>query len=137
MGQSAAGFIGGKAYGTVAGYRDATQNKREAKQAQKILDASNLGKLQDAGKEFGTGVQNYEKQYQELVDSYKGPELDVKLKELAPVEDVVPELTEFKRLDKSNLNKLGTNFGDMLLNRSTDMMERQRANTKLVRLTTV
>jgi len=130
LGQSAAGFIGGKAYGTVAGYRDATQNKREAKQAQKILDASNLGKLQDAGKEFGTGVQNYEKQYQELVDSYKGPELDAKLKELAPVEDVVPELTEFKRLDRSNLNRLGTNFGDMLLNRSTDMMERQRANTK-------
>ena len=133
LGQAAAGFAGGKAFGTVAGYRDATQNKREAKQAQKILDSSNLGKLQDAGKEFSTGVQNYEKQYQELVDSYEGPELDVKLKELGPksnIPDVVPELTEFKRLDRTPLQKFGSIIGDSLLSRSTEMMEKQRINTK-------
>ena len=132
-GSFAAGFVGGKAFGTLSGYRDATQNKREAKQAQKILDASNLGKLQDASKEFGIGVQNYDKQYQELVDSYEGPELDVKLKELGSrndIPDVVPELTEFKRLPKTQLSKLGTNVGDMLLSRSTDAIERQRENTK-------
>lgn len=129
-GTFATGSIMGKAFGTIPGYQAATQNKREAKQGQKILDASNLEKLQDAGKKFGTGVQNYEKQYQELVDSYEGPELDVKLKELAPVEDVVPELTEFKRLDRTPLQKFGSIIGDSLLNRSTEMIEKQRINTK-------
>jgi hypothetical protein len=48
LGQSAAGLAGGTSFGTISGYRDATQNRREAKQAQRGLDAYNLGELQKA-----------------------------------------------------------------------------------------
>ena len=127
---AAVGAAGGVVMGSGPAGIEAGSFNRQLKKDEKILNAANLESLQEAGKEFGTGVENYEKQYQELVDSYKGPELDAKIKELAPVEDVIPDLMEFEKLDKSSLSKLGTNFGDMLLNRSTDMIERQRANTK-------
>jgi len=130
LGQSAAGFVGGKSFGTISGYRDATQNTREAKQAQRALDEFNLGELQQAGAEYRTGVKDYEKQYQELVDKYEGPELDAKIKELAPVEDVIPETVDFKRLQPSRISKLTTVAADALLNRSTEFLEQTRAKTK-------
>ena len=133
LGQGAAGVIGGKAFGTIAGYQDATQPTREAKQAQNILDNFNLGNVQEAGKDYNIKVQDYEKQYQDLVDSYEGPELDIKLKELGPIskiEDVIPERIDFKRLKSSPLSKLTTIAGDALLNRSSDFLERTRANVK-------
>lgn len=129
-GTFATGSIMGKAFGTIPGYQAATQDKREAKQGQKILDSFNLGEVKKAGEDYGVNVKDYEKQYQDLVDSYEGPELNVKLKELAPAEDVIPERIDFKRLEKGPLSKLTTAAADTLLNRSTASLERIRDNTK-------
>jgi len=130
LGQSAAGFAGGTSFGSISGYKDATQNKREAKQAQRGLDAYNLGELQKASDEYAVGVKDYDKIYQELLNKYEGPELDAKIKELIPVEDVIPNRVDFTRLPKTKLQALKTGTTDFLLSRSTDAIERQRENTK-------
>ena len=94
------------------------------------LDAYNLGELQKAGEDFAIQVKDYDKQYQELLDKYKGPELDAKIKELIPVEDVIPERVDFNRLPKTQFENLKTGTTDFLLSRSTDAIERSRENTK-------
>ena len=132
-GEMAAGFVGGKVVSTPAGIKAARADTIEAKQAQNTLDAFNAENLQEAQKDYTIKVQDYEKQYQDLVDKYEGPELDIKLKELGPIskiEDVVPERIDFTRLKTSPISKLTTIAGDALLNRSTDFLERTRANVK-------
>jgi len=130
VGTGLTGAIMGKAFGAVPGYQAATQQKREAKQGQKILDSVNFGRLQEAGKDYGIQVADYQKQYEDLLSSYKGPQLEEKLKELTKPVDVKPELYDFKRLDKSAFRKLTGQAGDVLLNRSTDFMETVRQNAK-------
>jgi hypothetical protein len=130
VGTGLTGAIMGKAFGAVPGYQAATQQKREAKQGQKILDSVNFGRLQEAGQDYGIQVADYQKQYEDLLGSYKGPELETKLKELTQPVDVKPELYDFKRLDKSAVSKLTGQAGDVLLNRSTDFMETVRQNAK-------
>ena len=129
-GEMAAGFIGGKVVSTPAGIQAARANTIEAKQAQKTLDAFNIGELQQAGEDYGIQVADYQKQFEDLVSSYEGPELQTKLKDLAKPIDVTPELYDFKRLETSTLSKLTKQAGDALLNRSTDFMERVRPNLK-------
>ncbi len=130
LGQGAAGVIGGKAAATPAGIQTARANTIEAKQAQKTLDAFNIGELQQAGEDYGIQVADYQKQFEDLVGKYEGPELQTKLKDLAKPIDVKPELYDFKRLEASTLSKLTKQAGDALLNRSTDFMERVRPNLK-------
>ena len=130
VGTGLTGAIMGKAFGAVPGYQAATQQKREAKQGQQILDAVNFGRLQKAGQDYGIQVTDYQKQYEDLLGSYEGPELETKLKELTKPIDVKPELYDFKRLDKSTFRKLTGQAGDVLLNRSTDFMETVRQNAK-------
>ena len=130
VGTGLTGAIMGQSFGAIPGYQAATQQKREAKQGQQILDSENFGKLQQAGKDYGIQVADYQKQYEDLLGSYKGPELETKLKELAKPIDVIPELYDFKRLDKSTFRKLTRQAGDVLLNRSTDFMETARQNAK-------
>jgi len=130
LGEVAAGTAGGTLWSGGAGYRTATQPTREAKQAQKILDAVNIGELQKAGEDYGIQVADYQKQFEDLVSSYEGPELQTKLKELTKPIDVEPKLYDFKRLETSTLSKLTKQAGDVLLNRSTDFMERVRPNLK-------
>ena len=130
VGTGLTGAIMGQSFGAIPGYQAATQQKREAKQGQQILDSENFGKLEQAGQDYGIQVADYQKQYEDLLGSYKGPELETKLKELAKPIDVIPELYDFKRLDKSTFRKLTGQAGDVLLNRSTDFMETVRQNAK-------
>ena len=130
VGTGLTGAIMGQSFGAIPGYQAATQQKREAKQGQQILDSENFGKLEQAGQDYGIQVADYQKQYEDLLGSYKGPELETKLKDLAKPIDVKPELYDFKRLEKSTFRKLTGQAGDVLLNRSTDFMETVRQNAK-------
>jgi len=136
IGTGLTGAIMGQSFGAIPGYQAATQKKREAKQGQQILDSVNFGKLQQAGKDYGIQVADYQKQYEDLLGSYKGmkpedyPKLETKLKDLAKPTDINPELYDFKRLDKSTFRKLTGQAGDALLNRSTNFMETVRQNAK-------
>ena len=124
------GAIMGGAYSTPGAIQSARQNTLEAKQAQTALDAFNIGELQKAGEDYGIQVADYQKQFEDLVSSYEGPELQTKLKELTKPIDVEPKLYDFKRLETSTFSKLTKQAGDALLNRSTDFMERVRPNLK-------
>tara|TARA_R110000803_G_scaffold148160_1_gene213595 strand:- start:1442 stop:4753 length:3312 start_codon:yes stop_codon:yes gene_type:complete len=130
---AAVGAAGGVVMGSGPAVIEAGSFNRQLKKDEKTLDAFNLGEVKKAGEDYGVNVKNYEKQYQDLVDSYEGPELDVKLKELGPrnnIPDVIPERIDFKRLEKGPLSKLTTATADTLLNRSTASLERIRDNTK-------
>ena len=112
------------------------RKKEKLSKVNKILDSVNFGKLQQAGKDYGIQVADYQKQYEDLLGSYKGmkpedyPKLETKLKDLAKPTDINPELYDFKRLDKSTFRKLTGQAGDALLNRSADFMETVRQNAK-------
>ena len=131
------GAIMGKAFGTIPGYQAATQKKREALQGQRVLDTENFRRLQEAGKDYKIQVDNYQKEFDDLVGSYKGPELEAKLKEQGledgprgKAEDVIPEIYDFKRLDKSTFRKLTAQINTGLLRRSADLLEDIRQDIK-------
>jgi len=130
---AAVGAAGGVVMGSGPAVIEAGSFNRQLKKDEKTLDAFNLGEVKKAGEDYGVNVKNYEKQYQDLVDSYEGPELDVKLKELGPkdnIPDVVPERFDFKRLKQGVVGKYGTMITDKALSRSTEVIERFRAKTK-------
>jgi len=133
-GAVAAGAVGGTTMGTLAGYRDATQETREAKTYQKTLDQYNLGQLEKASDEFGIQVKNYESKYQDLLNKYEGAELksqaDILKKNEGVFEDVIPETVDFKRLPQTKLNALTTGASDFLLGKSTDKIDRKRNDAK-------
>ena len=122
-GAFATGVVGGTTIGSLSGYRDATQETREAKTYQKTLDQYNLGQLEKAGDEFGIQVKNYESKYQGLLNKYEGAELksqaDILKKNEGVFEDVIPETVDFKRLPQTKLNALTTGASDFLLGKST------------------
>jgi len=137
LGTGLTGAVMGQGFGAIPGYQAATQKKREAKQGEKILDSENFRKLQQAGKDYGIQVTDYEKQYQDLMNSYEGPELETKLKEQGleagpkgKAVDVVPELYDFKRLDKSTFRKLTAQINTGLLRRSADLLQDIRQDIK-------
>jgi hypothetical protein len=133
-GAFATGVVGGTTLGSIAGYRDATQPKREAKQYQRELDEHNLSQIQKASDEFGIQVTEYEKKYQDLLDKYEGPELQsraaVLKKNEGTFKDVVPETIDFKRLPQTKLSALTTGAADFLLSKSTDEIERTTKQAK-------
>jgi hypothetical protein len=137
VGTGLTGAIMGQAFGAVPGYQAATQQKREAKQGQKILETENFRKLQEAGKDYKIQVDNYQKEFDDLVSSYRGPELETKLKEQGlesgprgKAVDVVPELYDFKKLDKSTFRKLLGQANTVLLKKSADLIEEVRPDIK-------
>ena len=133
-GAFAAGTVGGTTMGSLSGYRDATQNKREAKQYQRELDEYNTGQVQKASDEFGIQVNEYEQKYQELLDKYEGPELqsraDALKKSEGTFKDIVPETIDFKRLPQSKLSAMTQGASDFLLSKSTDEIERTTKQAK-------
>ena len=130
VGAGLVGAMSGQFMGTPGGISEARSANKQIRNDQSALEEFNFNAVQEAGEQFGVGVNNYEKQYQDLVDSYEGPELDIKIKELAPVENIIPELFNFKKTEPGYASQLGTMIADKALNRSTETIERLRANTK-------
>ena len=128
VGSLSGGFMAGP--GGVVEAR-AANNQIKSDQAQ--LDSFNLGELSTAADEYSINVKDYEKQYQELVDSYEGPELETRIEALEKKDikkDIIPERFEFERLKASPLSKGLNIVKDSLLNQSTDFLEAMRTNVK-------
>jgi len=124
VGAAAVGATGGAIMGSGPAGMEAGAFNRQLKKDRKLLEASNAQEIEKAQEKFTVNVKDYDKKYQELVDTYEGEELDAKIKELGPIEDVAPE-NLFELGDTpalSGLSKYTNIIGDSLLNKSTDFL---------------
>ena len=124
VGAAAVGATGGAIMGSGPAGIEAGAFNRQLKKDRELLEASNAQEIEKAQEKFAVNVKDYDKKYQELVDSYEGPELDAKIKELGPIEDVAPE-NLFELGDTpalSGLSKYTNIISDSLLNKSTDFL---------------
>jgi len=124
LGAGLVGATGGAIMGSGPAGMEAGAFNRQLKKDRKLLEASNAQEIEKAQEKFTVNVKDYDKKYQELVDTYEGEELDAKIKELEPVEDVLPE-NMFDLGDapvSSGASKYTSIIGDSLLNRATDFL---------------
>lgn len=124
LGAGLVGATGGVVMGAGPAGMEASAFNRQLKKDRQLLEASNAKEIEKAQEKFTIKVQDYDKKYQELVDTYEGEELETKIKELEPVEDVLPE-NMFDLGDapiSSGLSKYTSIIGDSLLNRATDFL---------------
>ena len=124
LGAGLVGATGGVIMGAGPAGMEAGEFNRQLKKDRQLLEASNAQEIEKAQEKFTIKVQDYDKKYQELVDTYEGEELETKIKELEPVEDVLPE-NMFDLGDapvSSGLSKYTNIVGDSLLNRATDFL---------------
>jgi len=124
LGAGLVGATGGAIMGAGPAGMEAGAFNRQLKKDRQLLEASNAQEIEKAQEKFTIKVKDYDKKYQELVDTYEGEELETKIKELEPVEDVLPE-NMFDLGDapvSSGLSKYTSIVGDSLLNRATDFL---------------
>lgn len=124
LGAGLVGATGGAIMGAGPAGMEAGAFNRQLKKDRQLLEASNAQEIEKAQEKFTIKVKDYDKKYQELVDTYEGEELETKIKELEPVEDVLPE-NMFDLGDapvSSGLSKYANIVGDSLLYRATDFL---------------
>jgi len=117
-------LIGGAAGGIMASpfnARQATAKNRQLKADEANLDAANIETLEKAKDQYNINVDNYNKEYEKLVESYVGPgKPSIDLPEADPV---TPELFQWERLEKSIPSKLGGQAMNALLKRSGESIQ--------------
>lgn len=124
-------LVGGASGGIMASpfnVRAGTAKNRQLRQDQANLDAENLERLQAAKDQYNINVDDYNKRYDELVKDYVGPgKPSIDLPDPDPVK---ADLLEFERLQPSKISMLGTQAADVLLNRSSDTIQRKILEVK-------
>tara|TARA_R110000824_G_scaffold349956_2_gene536847 strand:- start:168 stop:3494 length:3327 start_codon:yes stop_codon:yes gene_type:complete len=101
--------------------RQATAKNRQLKADEANLDADNIQTLEKAKDQYNINVDNYNKDYEKLVESYVGPgKPSIDLPEADPV---TPELFQWDRLEKSKASELGGQAMNALLKRSGESIQ--------------
>lgn len=134
---SSVGGAAGTAFGAGPGYIKARQPNVQREKEKRLLDYVDYKTLEEAGEKYKAAYGDYEQQYQELLESYQGPEpkkggisLVPKKDFMAQVPDVKPKLFNIPEEPKSKLAVLRGEAYKLLLGKSANEFSELRKKVK-------